>query len=112
MKRKMIPIFLMLVAGAITSIITYIKDYELTRMLWTLLGALIVFYVLGVVIQKTLNLFDKQIEEAEKKAKEAEAKEAEAKEAEEKEKENKNEEPGNEEGGKQNTEKPLEEQED
>lgn len=107
MKRKMIPIFLMLVAGAITSIITYIKDYELTRMLWTLLGALIVFYVLGVVVQKTLNLFDEQIEEAEKKAKEAEIKEAE-----EKEKENKNEEPGNEEGGKQNTEKPLEEQED
>lgn len=111
MKRKMIPIFLMLVAGAITSIITYIKDYELTRMLWTLLGALIVFYVLGVVIQKTLNLFDKQIEEAEKKAKEAEIKEAEEKEKESR-KENKNEEPGNEEEGKQNTEKPSEEQED
>ncbi len=111
MKRKMIPIFLMLVAGAITSIITYIKDYELTRMLWTLLGALIVFYVLGVVVQKTLNLFDEQIEEAEKKAKEAEIKEAEEKEKESR-KENKNEEPGNEEEGKQNTEKPSEEQED
>lgn len=107
MKRRMIPIFLMLVAGAITSIITYIKDYELTRMLWTLLGALVVFYVLGVVVQKTLNLFDEQIEEAEKKAKEAEIKEAE-----EKEKENRNEEPGNEEDGKQNTENPSEEQED
>ena len=103
MKRRMIPIFLMLVAGAITSIITYIKDYELTRMLWTLLGALVVFYALGVVVQKTLNLFDEQIEEAEKKAKEAEIKEAE-----EKEKENRNEEPGNEE----NTENPSEEQED
>lgn len=107
MKRRMIPIFLMLVAGAITSIITYIKDYELTRMLWTLLGALVVFYALGVVVQKTLNLFDEQIEEAEKKAKEAEIKETE-----EKEKENGNEEPGNEEDGKQNTENPSEEQED
>ena len=106
MKRRMIPIFLMLLAGAITSIITYIKDYELTKMLWTLLGVLIVFYALGVVIQKTLNLFDAQIEEAEKKAKEAEA--------EEKEKEEKNEEPvgeeETEEGDKQNTESPSEEQ--
>lgn len=106
MKRRLVPIFLMLVAGAITSIITYIKDYELTRMLWILLGVLIVFYVLGVAIQKTLNLFDKQIEEAEQKAKEA-------KEAEEKEKENKSEEPGNEEekeDDKQNTERTPEEQ--
>ena len=54
----MIPIFLMLLAGAITSIITYIRDYELVKMLWTLLGVLIVFYALGVVIKKTLNLFD------------------------------------------------------
>lgn len=104
MKRRMIPIFLMLLAGAITSIITYIKDYELTKMLWTLLGVLIVFYALGVVIQKTLNLFDAQIEEAEKKAKEAE----------EKEKENSNEEPvgeeETEEDDKQNTDNPSEEQ--
>lgn len=104
MKRKMVPIFLMLLAGAITSIITFIKDYELTKMLWTLLVVLIVFYALGVVIQKTLNLFDTQIEEAEKKAKEAE----------EKEKENENEEPvgeeETEEGDKQNTENPSEEQ--
>lgn len=106
MKRRMIPIFLMLVAGAITSIITYIKDYELTRMLWILVGVLIVFYVLGTVIQKTLNLFDEQIEEAEKRAREAEEKEKE-------EKENKEEPEGEaeetEEGDKQNTENSSEE---
>lgn len=105
MKRKMVPIFLMLLAGAITSIITFIKDYELTKMLWTLLVVLIVFYALGVVIQKTLNLFDAQIEEAEKKAKEAEEEAEEKKE---------NEEPvgeeETEEGDKQNTENPSEEQ--
>lgn len=104
MKRKMVPIFLMLLAGAITSIITFIKDYDLTKMLWTLLVVLIVFYALGVVIQKTLNLFDAQIEEAEKKAKEAE----------EAEEEKENEEPvgeeETEEGDKQNTENPSEEQ--
>ncbi len=100
MKRRMIPIFLMLLAGAITSIITYIKDYELVKMLWTLLGVLIVFYALGVVIKKTLNLFDAQIEEAEKKAKEAEEKE--------KEKEGPVGEEETEEGDKQNTENPSE----
>ena len=100
MKRRMSPIFLMLLAGAITSIITYIKDYELVKMLWTLLGVLIVFYALGVVIKKTLNLFDAQIEEAEKKAKEAEEKE--------KEKEGPVGEEETEEGDKQNTENPSE----
>jgi len=90
----------MLLAGAITSIITYIRDYELVKMLWTLLGVLIVFYALGVVIKKTLNLFDAQIEEAEKKAKEAEEKE--------KEKEGPVGEEETEEGDKQNTENPSE----
>lgn len=56
----------MLVAGAITSIITYLKNYELMPMLWTLLGVLVGFYVLGVIIEKVLDLFDAQIEEREK----------------------------------------------
>ncbi len=64
MKRKLIPIFLMLVAGAVASIIAYIKDYELTRMLWTLLAALIVFYLLGTALKKVLDLFDDQIQKA------------------------------------------------
>lgn len=64
MKRKLIPIFLMLVAGAVASIIAYIKDYELTRMLWTLLAALIVFYLLGTALKKVLDLFDEQIKKA------------------------------------------------
>ncbi|MBD5540482.1 MAG: hypothetical protein HDR00_04705 [Lachnospiraceae bacterium] len=64
MKRKLIPIFLMLVAGAVASIIAYIRDYELTRMLWTLLAALIVFYLLGTVLKKVLDLFDDQIKKA------------------------------------------------
>lgn len=66
MKRKLIPLFLMLVAGAITSIMTYIKNYELVPMLWILLGVLVGFYVLGVIIEKVLDLFDAQIEEREK----------------------------------------------
>lgn len=72
MKRNMIPIILMLAAGAITSIITFIKDYELTKMLWTLLIVLILFYLLGVAIKKVLDVFDEQIKEAEEKEKEEE----------------------------------------
>lgn len=64
MKRKLIPIFLMLLAGAVASIIAYIKDYELTRMLWTLLAAMIVFYLLGTALKKVLDLFDDQIQKA------------------------------------------------
>lgn len=68
MKRKMIPLILMLAAGAITSIITYLRDFELTTMLWILLFVLIVFYILGLVIKKILDVFDKQIKEREEKA--------------------------------------------
>lgn len=66
-KRKMLPIILMLTAGAVTSIITYLKDYELTEMLWTLLGVLIIFYLFGLGIKKVLDVFDEQIKEAEEK---------------------------------------------
>lgn len=69
MKRKMIPLILMLAAGAITSIITYLRDFELTTMLWILLFVLIVFYILGLVIKKILDMFDKQIKEQEEKEK-------------------------------------------
>lgn len=69
MKRKMIPLILMLAAGAITSIITYLRDFELTTMLWILLFVLIVFYILGLVIKKILDVFDKQIKEREEKEK-------------------------------------------
>lgn len=66
-KRKMLPIILMLTAGAVTSIITYLKDYELTKMLWTLLAVLIIFYLLGLGIKKVLDVFDEQIREEERK---------------------------------------------
>lgn len=72
MNRKMIPIILMLTAGAVTSIITYIKDYELTKMLWILLGVLILFYILGLGIKRVLDVFDEQIKEAEENESESE----------------------------------------
>ena len=46
-KTGLITPFLMLLAGAIASIIMYVRGYELTRMLWGLLIVLLIFYVLG-----------------------------------------------------------------
>ena len=41
----------MLLAGAIASIIMYIRGFELTRMLWGLLIVLVIFYIIGDVIR-------------------------------------------------------------
>lgn len=46
-KTGLITPFLMLLAGAIASIIMYVRGFELTRMLWGLLIVLVVFYVIG-----------------------------------------------------------------
>ena len=65
----------MLLAGAITSVITYVMDYSLTKMLWTLLAVLIIFFTLGTIYKNILDSFDRQIEkkkEAEREAKKAE----------------------------------------
>lgn len=67
MDRKYMPLFLMLVAGAVTCIITFIQNYSVLHKLVSLLIALLVFYFLGSVIRWTLDYFDEQNE---KKAKE------------------------------------------
>ena len=48
-KVRLITPFLMLFAGALASIIMFIKKYDLYTMLWVLLIVLIVFYVIGDV---------------------------------------------------------------
>lgn len=48
-KVKLITPFLMLFAGALASIIMFVKKYDLYTMLWGLLIVLIVFYVIGDV---------------------------------------------------------------
>ena len=48
-KVKLITPFLMLFAGALASIIMFVKKYDLYTMLWVLLIVLIVFYVIGDV---------------------------------------------------------------
>lgn len=46
-KTRLITPFFMLLAGAIASIIMYVRGFEFTRMLWGLLIVLVVFYILG-----------------------------------------------------------------
>lgn len=50
-KVGLITPFLMLFAGAIASIIMYIKKYDFYTMLWVLLIVLIVFYIIGDIVR-------------------------------------------------------------
>ncbi len=77
MNRKNLPILLMLTAGAITCIITYIMDYEMIMKLLSLFLVMILFYFLGSILKWTLDAFDRQNAEKEEKEKK-EAEEAES----------------------------------
>lgn len=46
-KTQLITPFLMLTAGAIASIIMYVRRFEFNTMLWGLLIVLVIFYILG-----------------------------------------------------------------
>ncbi|MCM1038155.1 MAG: hypothetical protein NC314_08470 [Roseburia sp.] len=61
-KRKLIPPFVMLLAGAITSITMFMLHYESKDMLVTLLWVLIVFFIAGEVLKTMLDRFEAQIE--------------------------------------------------
>lgn len=73
-RLKLFPSILMLVAGSITSIMTYYFQYEIKAALLILLSVLLVFYVIGLVVIKVIGNFDKKNAEeiAAREAKEAE----------------------------------------
>ena len=54
----------MLIAGAVVSIILYIKNYELIKFLWILLASLVVFYAIGRIVVSVIDRFDRENEEA------------------------------------------------
>ena len=76
MNRKNIPMVLMLLAGAVTCIITFIQKYTMVEKLAILLAVLVVFYLLGSVLVWTLNYFDMQNEQKRKEEGEVIEKEA------------------------------------
>ena len=62
-KRRLIPPFVMLSAGAVTSITMRILHYEMKSMLIILLCVLVGFYMAGCIIKGMLDRFERQIEE-------------------------------------------------
>lgn len=63
-KRRLIPPFIMLLAGAVVSITMRILHYDLQTMLIVLLCVLLGFYFVGRILQMMLDRFEQQIEEA------------------------------------------------
>ena len=77
MNRKNLPLVLMLLAGAVTCIITFTNKYAMVDRLGILLGVLVLFYLLGSILVWTLNFFDQQNEKKRKEEGEVIEKEAE-----------------------------------
>lgn len=63
-KRRLIPPFVMLFAGAVVSIVMRILHYDLQPMLIILLCVLLGFYFVGRILQIMLDRFELQIQEA------------------------------------------------
>ena len=62
MNRKNLPLLLMLTAGAVTCIITFIRKYSMLEKLVSLFVVMLIFFVLGSVLTWTLDYFDDQNE--------------------------------------------------
>ena len=70
MNTRQIPLIVMLSAGAIVRICTKAMNYELETALWILLAVLVVFYIAGCVIKRTLDAFEAERLKAEKEQEE------------------------------------------
>ncbi|MBO5209201.1 MAG: hypothetical protein J6B68_07650 [Lachnospiraceae bacterium] len=62
-KRRLIPPFVMLLAGAVTSITMYVLHYNVKDMLVILFWVLLGFYVAGDLIKWMIDRFEAQIEQ-------------------------------------------------
>ena len=73
-RLKLMPAFLTLLAGAITSIMTYRFQYEGKTALIILLAVLLFFYTMGCILQKLIITFEQENEKERQKAAEEEGK--------------------------------------
>lgn len=64
MNRKNMPLILMLVAGIVTSIFTFVKQYTIGQKMLTLLVTLTVCYLFGSLFRWMLDRFQMQNEKA------------------------------------------------
>lgn len=62
MRRKLIPVVMMLVAGALCCLFTMIRENSLIYRMTALLCSLLLFYALGQAICSILNYFDRENE--------------------------------------------------
>ena len=58
MKTKKIPALIMLMGGSVTCIVTYIDHYNLEDMLIALIISLILFFILGLLIEFLFEKFE------------------------------------------------------
>ena len=82
MERKMIPLTLMLIAGAICSIVCFAQGYDAFTMLLALFIVLLVFYILGCIIKRIMEAFEAENEARAKEEGEVIEKESDEKEGE------------------------------
>lgn len=59
-QMKLLPALITLLAGAITSIITFCLHYEGKTALFILLVVLLLFYILGTIVQKIILSFERK----------------------------------------------------
>ncbi len=59
-KRKLLPVFIMLLAGAIASIMAAVMQYELEVFLLIVLITLAVFYLMGLALLKIYEVIEIQ----------------------------------------------------
>lgn len=72
LKTKSIPAIVMLLGGAVASIVTYFNGYSLKQTLIILLICLFAFYILGVICKRVLDSFKIPIPETEEEDSEGE----------------------------------------
>ena len=65
-KLKMLPVVFMLIAGAITGIITYLLQYEGKNALLILLVVMLLFYGIGFFFRKMIWQFEDEVVRKEK----------------------------------------------
>ncbi len=56
MSFKNLPVMLSLLAGFVVCVVTFIYRYEGTSWLWLVLGALVLFYGLGLCLRKLFSV--------------------------------------------------------
>ena len=62
MFRKYIPVILMLISGAVTCVISMIRQYPMLHQLLSLFVVMVIFYLLGNVIRWTIDYFERENE--------------------------------------------------